>query len=86
MGAGGMLARDLVAEAPDRVDLLGESHAALDVTDGSAVTAAIVQARPEVIINCAAYTNVDGAESERERAFQVNGKASGIFGARHASL
>lgn len=47
----------------------------LDLQDGSAITAAIGTLRPDVLINCAAYTSVDGAESNREIAQLVNADA-----------
>jgi len=72
-----MLARDVIATAPSLVELVARDSAALDVTDPAAVHAAIDEIAPHVVINCAAYTNVDGAESDRERAFAVNGHAPG---------
>ena len=47
-------------------------HAALDITDAAQVQTAIAAAKPGVVINAAAYTAVDKAESEREKAFLVN--------------
>lgn len=44
----------------------------LDVTDRGAVEAFFVREQPDLIVNCAAYTDVDGAETEREKAFEVN--------------
>ena len=44
----------------------------LDITDLEAVLAYTRALRPEVVINCAAYTNVNGCESDRDAAFQVN--------------
>lgn len=80
LGAGGMLARDLVAEAPGGIQLATRTSAELDVTDRSGVAGAIAEARPDVIVNAAAFTRVDDAERERERAFQVNGQAPGAIG------
>jgi len=80
LGAGGMLARDLMAQAPDGVDLVPPTRAETDVTAEAAVAAALREVRPQVIINCAAYTNVDEAEAERQEAFLVNGVAPGIIG------
>lgn len=44
----------------------------LDITDGDAVMAAIMQYRPGLILNCAAYNQVDKAEAETDKAFAVN--------------
>lgn len=72
-GAGGMLARDLVAELERRGDeVLALSRADLDVTDEAAVRERIEGARPDVVVQCAAYTAVDRAEEEEELATRVN--------------
>ncbi|WP_104131973.1 dTDP-4-dehydrorhamnose reductase [Cryobacterium sp. M91] len=68
-GATGMLGRDLqTALAGREVTALGRSD--LDVTDLNAVTAAV--AGHDVIINCAAYTKVDDAETNEDAAYAVN--------------
>jgi dTDP-4-dehydrorhamnose reductase len=77
-GAGGMLGRDVVAAARARGhDCAGLERGALDVTDPSAVEAAVAAAAPEVIVNCAAWTDVDGAESDEAGALAVNGAGAG---------
>jgi dTDP-4-dehydrorhamnose reductase len=67
-GAGGMLGQDVMRLAGDRA--LGLTRADLDVTDRDAVRAAI--ATDDVVINCAAWTDVDGAEEHSEAALRVN--------------
>jgi dTDP-4-dehydrorhamnose reductase len=47
-------------------------HQALDITDADRVRDTLRQNEPEVVINCAAWTDVDGCELDRERAFAVN--------------
>ncbi len=79
LGADGMLAHDLIAGVPDDVDLVPRTWAETDVASEAAVTSALRESRPDVVINCAAYTNVDQAESERERAFAVNGAGPGTI-------
>ncbi len=71
-GANGQLGRALTASAPDRVALLALQSAALDVTDRSAVEAAIRDHCPDLVINAAAFTKVDAAEQMRELAERVN--------------
>jgi len=71
-GAGGMLGQDLLAR------LNGESvvaldRKALDLTDPDAVLAAVEEHRPDVVVNCAAWTAVDDAESQEEQALRING-------------
>jgi len=72
-GAKGQLAADLLG----LLEAAGFSSAAfasgeLDISDGAAVADAVRRARPGVIINAAAYTKVDLAEKEKERAYAVN--------------
>lgn len=70
-GARGLLGAAIVREfAADDVCALG--HRELDVADEAAVEAAVSAARPEVIINCSAYNDVDRAESEPEAALKTN--------------
>jgi dTDP-4-dehydrorhamnose reductase len=77
-GAGGMLGRD-VMRAGERAgyELAGLEHAQLDVADSDAVDAALARVRPDAVINCAAWTDVDGAETHREQAHAVNADAAG---------
>jgi len=72
-GAAGMLGRD-VQRAGERAghELVALSRAQLDITDTRAVEAAFASARPQAVINCAAWTDVDAAESRREQAHAVN--------------
>jgi dTDP-4-dehydrorhamnose reductase len=72
-GAGGMLGTDLVAALSSRGEpVTGMDRASLDVTDAAAVTDAIAQFRPDVVVNCAAWTAVDDAEACEGRAMAVN--------------
>ena len=77
-GAGGMLGRDVVAAA-ERAghEVTGLARADLDVSDAGAVRAAFESERPDVVVNCAAYTNVDGAEEDEGAATELNGRAAG---------
>jgi dTDP-4-dehydrorhamnose reductase len=75
-----MLGHDLVAVAPKEALLFPTSHSELDIADYKAVTAYVTKVQPDLIINAAAYTAVDRAESERELAFKVNCEAVGALG------
>jgi dTDP-4-dehydrorhamnose reductase len=73
-----MLGRDVVAAAGDAGhEVAALARADLDITDAAAVRAAIRAARPEAVINCAAWTDVDGAEADEEAATAVNGAGAG---------
>ena len=78
LGAKGMLGRSLVeAFAPD--DVVAWDIAELDITDAAQVEEKLPAATPDVVINAAAYTNVDRAEDEPETADAVNGHAVGVL-------
>jgi dTDP-4-dehydrorhamnose reductase len=71
-GARGQLGRALVASAPGGVAVAALGHAELDIGSRDAVSEAIASVRPQVVINAAAYTAVDRAESDAEEAKRVN--------------
>jgi dTDP-4-dehydrorhamnose reductase len=75
-GAGGQLGLDLVAAARDAGDdVIAADRASLDVGDRDAVVRLVGETRPEVIVNCAAWTAVDACESDPDRALRDNGTA-----------
>ncbi|PAP76397.1 dTDP-4-dehydrorhamnose reductase [Rubrivirga marina] len=78
-GAGGQVGREFVRLAGPH-DVVALDRAALDITDAAAVRKAVAAARPDVVVNAAAYTAVDRAEAEPEAAFAVNRD-----GARHVA-
>jgi dTDP-4-dehydrorhamnose reductase len=74
-GAGGVVGRavsDHCASEGDEVSAF--DHRTLDITDAESVNRAVRAARPEVVINCAAWTDVDGCESDLEHAHQANAR------------
>jgi dTDP-4-dehydrorhamnose reductase len=71
-GARGQLGAAIVRELAPRHDLIPLVREDLDISDDEAVRTAIDRLRPEAIINCAAYNDVDGAEDEPVRALNVN--------------
>lgn len=72
-GAAGQLgAAVLEACARCGVEAVGFTRRELDVADESRVRELVGRLRPRAIIHCAAYTNVDGAEADRDGAFRVN--------------
>jgi dTDP-4-dehydrorhamnose reductase len=75
-GAGGMVATDLRnALALRGEEFLPLTRSDLDITDSRAVTAAVVEALPSIIVNCAGYTRVDSAESNERLANAINGSS-----------
>lgn len=72
-GTAGLLGTDLVAALRLRGDsVTALDRAGLDVTDAAAVTATVLRGRPDVVVNCAAWTAVDDAETAEEQALAVN--------------
>lgn len=71
-GAGGGLGRAFLEVCPSHHDVEAFTHAELDVGDHHAVMQRLVPRRPELIVNCAAFTAVDACESEPERAYRDN--------------
>ena len=74
IGSNGMLGSDLCKAFPDAVKL---THREIDITDQKQVLESIHEIKPGIVINAAAYTDVDGCEDNRELAFQVNGHGPG---------
>jgi dTDP-4-dehydrorhamnose reductase len=77
-GAGGMLGQ-AVSTVAVRLghDVIGLRHGELDITDQAAVEALVAEAQPAALVNCAAWTDVDGAEEHEELALAVNGAGAG---------
>jgi dTDP-4-dehydrorhamnose reductase len=77
-GANGMLGHRVVAAARARGhEVRGTDLPELDLTDAGAVRRFVEGVAPEAIVNCAAYTDVDGAEADEELATRINGDAAG---------
>lgn len=86
-GAAGMLGRDVMLAAGNAGhEVVGFGHTELDVTDAAAIGAKVEAERPGVVINCAAWTDVDGAEEFEERATAVNGGGAGNVAAAAATV
>ena len=85
-GAAGMLGGDLLDALSARGHApIGLARADLDITDAPAVEDAIAELEPETVINCAAWTDVDGAEADERGAMRVNDTAAGIVAATAAA-
>jgi dTDP-4-dehydrorhamnose reductase len=77
-GAAGQLGRELLRTMPEGVECIAATREILDIADAAQVRALVRRERPGLIINAAAYTAVDKAESEQElaAAINVNGAAN----------
>lgn len=85
-GSGGQLGFELQRTLAPLGELVAFSHAECDLADEAAIRAHIRSVKPEVIVNAAAYTAVDKAESETSLAAAINARAPGVIGDEAARL
>lgn len=71
-GANGQLGKEIVRQANHNHELILTDYDTLDVTNGKNVISCLLELRPQAVIHCAAYTNVDKAEHDPNGAFRVN--------------
>jgi dTDP-4-dehydrorhamnose reductase len=71
-GANGQVGWELQRTKPDDWNIVALSRAELDITDSVAVKASFKKYKPDLVINTAAYTAVDKAESEKDKAYEIN--------------
>ena len=76
-GSQGQVARSLAERAGNGVEIVAVGRPALRLEDRTSVLEAIAAARPDIVVNAAAYTAVDKAEAEEELAMRVNGEGAG---------
>ena len=78
-GSDGQLGHAVRQQVPAGVELIATSRRELDLADADACRAAVLNHRPDWVLNVGAYTAVDKAESEPELALAVNGGAPRAF-------
>jgi dTDP-4-dehydrorhamnose reductase len=72
-GAGGMLGREVVRQLHEGGhEVVACDRRALDITDAARASAVLAAARPDAVLHCAAFTNVDAAEADPDQAIRVN--------------
>lgn len=79
IGAGGMLAAMVSKIASDTHQICPLDLPDFDVTDRDRVLRTIARIQPEIVLNCSAFTNVDGCEAQEELATAVNGRGPGYL-------
>ena len=77
IGASGQVGREVVLAAPKDYELVAPASRELDIRDTKSVETAFARILPSLVINTAAYTAVDKAESEPESAFATNADGAG---------
>ena len=86
-GAAGMLGREVTAACHARDhEVVALAHAALDITDPAAVDRELSRYRPDAVVNCAAFTDVDGAEDDEAGAMRVNDEGAAQLAAAAAGI
>lgn len=78
-GANGQLGQELTNSAPSGYEVISCSREELDITDSESVASALSKLSPHLVINAAAYTKVDLAETESDSAYAVNADAAGYL-------
>ncbi|RLG08530.1 MAG: dTDP-4-dehydrorhamnose reductase [Thaumarchaeota archaeon] len=81
LGATGQLGSALCSVLATELEVIAATRKEFDITDLTATRSFILATEPDVVINPAAYTDVDGCEKEREKAFLVN-----AIGARNVAI
>lgn len=85
-GRHGQVSRELQLSLADKYELLVLGQEQLDLADSEAIRRQVRALRPDLIINAAAHTAVDQAESEPDLAFAINGQAPGVLAEEAAAL
>ncbi len=85
-GARGQLGSAFVDAAPDDWQLIPTDRSTLDLTDGPALRRFVADVAPDVIINCAAYTDVDGAQTDEATCWAVNAQVPEVLADSPARL
>ena len=86
VGAAGQLGQAMVARLGGEHDVTGWTRADIDLTRHQDVREAISELRPDAIVNCASYTQVDAAEDDQVTALEVNGMAVGTLARAAAAI
>src|ERR1043166_1291179 len=79
LGAGGRLGAALMREYREKFDVTGFNHAQLDLSDHAELREKLGALDIDLVINAAAFTNVDLCETQREEAFRINAEAPGVL-------
>ncbi|HVO86941.1 MAG TPA: dTDP-4-dehydrorhamnose reductase [Casimicrobiaceae bacterium] len=85
-GAKGQLGAELAASLRPHGEVTALTRAQLDLADADAIVRVMREMKPRIVVNAAAYTAVDRAETDRDAAFAVNARAPGVMAEECARL
>jgi dTDP-4-dehydrorhamnose reductase len=74
VGSGGQLGLDCTIVLAEHHEVAGVDVPQIDIGDGASISRVLAETEPELILNCAAYTAVDGCETNQETAYRINGE------------
>ena len=87
VGANGMLGREVVAAARTAGhEVVGRDVESIDIVDAEGCARVLRADAPDAVVNCAAFTDVDGAEDQEDVALAVNGEGAGKLAAAAAAV
>lgn len=86
LGSGGQLGHSLISSKPAHVQLSTHDYPEVDLGDTATISSLVASVRPRLIINAAAYTAVDKAESDDELAMRINGRGPGTLAQSAAEI
>ncbi|MDG2148900.1 MAG: dTDP-4-dehydrorhamnose reductase [Planctomycetota bacterium] len=78
-GAAGMLGHALQGSCPEGLEVIPVDRSEMDLTDAASVTKCLQGTKPEVVVNCSAFTQVDACEDHEQEALAVNGTGAGVL-------
>src|SRR4051794_32424158 len=82
-----MLGREVTVACHARGhEVVALAHPALDIADPGAVEAALASYRPDAVVNCAAFTDVDGAEDDERGAMRINDQGAALLAGAAKSI
>ena len=74
-----MLGHALQASCPEGVEAISVDRSEMDITDAASVASCLDGCKPEAVVNCSAYTQVDACEDHEQEALAVNGTGAGVL-------
>ena len=75
IGSNGQLGKSIIEKKPNNINLIKTSREKFDLLNHKECRSEIINLKPDWVVNCGAYTNVDRAENDKEKAIKINGES-----------